>query len=193
MKIKKTIIIVIGVLFVLDLYCAVLGRLHLTVINKKGEPIKGVRVTLQSTKISTSVYKITTDKKGLAIQIGLRNHVFVVTLEKQGYRKYQTHIKIPAGLVQKEIITLKTNEEVIEEQEAKDPHAQAINNFNKAVPLIKEKKYEEALVFLKKSIALDDTIIQSYYYLGVCYYEMEENEAAIEPLKKVIELKEDLT
>jgi tetratricopeptide (TPR) repeat protein len=159
------------------------------VVDSKGKPVPGVKVTLTDTQAPSTVFTLTTNKKGAAIRSGLENHVFRVNLEKEGYQPIIKEVKIPAGPVRDEKFVLLTREEAIKKMQAGDPHARAARLFNEAVPLIQQKKYHEAVEILKKSASLDDTLYQSHYYLGVFYYEQEKYKEAAAPLEKVIELK----
>ena len=116
-----------------------------------------------------------------------------MTLEKEDYLVLKKKIKITAGRVSEDKITLLTREEAIKQKEASDPHAQAVSEFKKGGDFIKEKNYEKALEALKKSISLDDSIYESHFFSAVVYYEMGKYKEAIEPLMKVIALKEDYT
>ena len=184
-------IIIIGILITFDLYGTVFGQLRLIVVNSEGKPIPDVNVTLEDIEITNITFKLVTNKKGLAFKSGLQNHVFLVTFEKENYLTIQKKIKIPGGRLKKEKITLLTREEASKQKEASDPHAQAVSAFERAASFIKEKKYDEALEALKKSISLDDSIFHSHYYSGVVYYELGKYKEAIEPLMKVIALQED--
>lgn len=184
-------IIIIGILITFNLYGSVFGQLRLIVVNSEGKPIPDVKVTLEDTQNTDITFKLVTNKKGLVFKTGLQNHLFLVTLEKENYLTIQKKIKIPTGRLREEKITLLTTGEAMIEQVASDPHSQAVSEFNRAASLIKEKKYDEALEALKKSISLDDTIFQSHYFKGVVYYEMGKYKEAIEPLMKVITLQDD--
>ncbi len=193
MKANKICIIfmMIATLIAVDLYSAPLGKLRITVLDSKGKPVAGVKVTIKDTVDKDLVFSVTTDKIGIAIQVGLQNHVFQVTLEKEGYRSIVKNIKIPVGLLMEERITISTVEEGLRQQEASDPHAQAIQAFNEATSLIREKKFVEATVALNKSIALDTTVYLAYYYLGVIYFEQGKFQEAVEPLTRVTTLNPD--
>jgi tetratricopeptide (TPR) repeat protein len=191
MKVKPIIILIITVSLAASLYSVVLGKLRMKVVDSKGNPIAGVKITLLSTRVSTMEFKITTDKKGIALQNGLLNHVFTVTLEKDGYQTVKKNVKIPAGLLQREYITMHSAVEVRKEYLDNDPHSQAINSFNKAASLINEKKYQEALEPLNHSVSLDDTLFQAHYYLGYVYFELGEYQEALQSLSKVLEIKEN--
>jgi tetratricopeptide (TPR) repeat protein len=100
-------------------------------------------------------------------------------------------VKIPAGLLQEEEITLSTTEESLQKAAANDPRSQAIDIFNKAAGFINEKKYDEALDALKKSKELDPSIYQTHFYMGVVLFEKGNYKEAIQPLLDAIELKND--
>ncbi len=191
MKVKPIIILIIAVSIVAALYSAVLSKLRMKVVDSKGDPIAGVKITLQSTRVSTMRYNITTGKKGIALKNGLLNHVFTVTLEKEGYQTVKKNVKMPAGLLQKEYVTMYTTKEVRQKHLANDPHALAINAFNNAASLINAGKYREALQHLKHSVSLDDTLFQAHYYIGYVYFEMGKYREALQPLLKALELKEN--
>lgn len=185
--------IVIGILITFDLYGTAFGQLKFIVVNSQGKPIPGVNVTLEDREITNITFKLVSNKKGVVFKTGLQNHVFLVTFEKENYLTIQKQIKIPAGRLKEEKITLLTGEEASKQTQASDPHGQAVSAFDRAASFIKEKKYVEALEALKKSISLDDSIYQSHYFSGVVYYEMGKYKEAIEPLMKVIALKEGYT
>jgi len=190
MKTKKISIIfmMIAALIVFDLYGAPMGKLRVTVLDSTGKPVAGVKVTIQDTVDKDLVFTITTDKSGIAVQVGLQNHVVQVTLEKEGYRSIVKNIKIPVGLLVEERFTISTMEEGLQQQEAGDPHVQAVHAFNQAASLIREKKFAEAAAALNKSIALDNTDYLAHYYLGVIYFEQGKFQEAVEPLTKATTL-----
>lgn len=191
MKPKIIIFIIVIFLFTPGLYSGVLGKLKISVIDSKGEPIPGVKITLVDTQTKTNRFTLTTKKNGVAIKNGINNHVFDVTLEKEGYQPYVTQMRVPPGDIRAEEVTLKTTEEVIREREKNDPHAQAVKAFNEAASLMKEKKYEKAVELLKKSISLDENIYQAHYYNGVILYELGKYKEAVEALNKVLVIKRD--
>jgi superkiller protein 3 len=191
MKAKKIAVSIVVLAAAAVIYGAVLGKLRVQVLDSRGKPVPGVKVTLQSTRVSTVVFNITTRKNGVAVQTGLQNHVFIVTLEKEGYQTVKKNVKIPAGLLQKEEITMYTAKEALEQSIANDPRAQAVNAFNKAAAFINEKKYDEALEPLKEAVSLDDSIHQAHYYLGFIYFEKGKYQESFQSLLKVVELDEE--
>lgn len=191
MKPKIIILIIIVFLFTPILYSDVLGKLKILVIDSNGKPVPGVKITLTDTQTKSNTFTLTTKKTGIAIKNGINNHIFDVTLEKEGYQPCITQMRVPPGEIREEEVTLKTTEEVIKEREEKDPHAKAVKAFNEAASLMKEKKYEEALELVRKSISLDENIYQSHYYNGVILYELGKYKEAVEALNKVLVIKRD--
>ena len=150
MKLKIIIFIIIIFLFIPGLYSDVLGKLKISVIDSKGEPIPGVKITLVDTQIKSNTFTLTTKKNGVAIKNGINNHVFDVTLEKEGYQRCMTQMRVPPGDIREEEVTLKTTEEVIQEREENDPRAQAVKAFNEAASFLKEKKKRKGPGIIKK-------------------------------------------
>jgi tetratricopeptide (TPR) repeat protein len=190
-KAKKIAVLTVVLAAAFAIYGAVLGKLRVLVLDSGGKPIPGVKITIQSTRVSTVVFKITTKKNGVAVQTGLQNHVFIVTLEKEGYQTAKQNVKIPAGLLQKEEVTMYTAKEALEQSIANDPRAQAVIAFNKAAGLINQRKYDEALELLEEAISLDDSIHQAHYYLGFIYFEKGKYQESLQSLLKVVELDEE--
>lgn len=173
------------------IYSGTLGKIRIKVKDSKGNALSGVSITLVSQRTKTFVFKIKTKKSGIAVQVGLQNHVFLVTVEKEGYRTLKKKVKIPAGLMQKEEFTLISNEEAQEKQIANDPRSQAVNAYNQAVFHIKEKQYDDALVNFKKALQLDAGLNQAHFYIGVALYEKKQYKEAEAPLLKALSLNEE--
>lgn len=178
--------LLLTLILTLPLMSAIRGKVRIFVTDSKGNPIPSVKITLVSMKTSVVKHEIYTNKKGIAIHGSLENHVFEFTFEKEGYQPQKKMVKIPAGLLIKEDITLYTQEEAIMQIEAKDPHARAINKYNQAVYLLKEENYNKALALLKESISLDDTIHQAHYETGKIYYRQEKYDEAVKHADEAI-------
>ncbi|NIM58453.1 MAG: tetratricopeptide repeat protein [Candidatus Aminicenantes bacterium] len=193
MKHQKIIrhFLVVMILFTLPLIGAVRGKVRVFITDSKGKPIEGVKVTLISQRTSVVKHVIYSNKRGMATHGSLENHIFEFTFEKEGYQPQKKMIKIPAGLLEKDNITLYTKEEVVMQMQAKDPYAQAINKYNQAAIFLKKEDYEKALELLKESISLDDTIHQAHYEISRLYYLQEAYEDAINHAKEAIFLEEN--
>jgi len=167
------------------------GKIRISVKNSKGDPIPEVKITLISTQIPTIKYVIITNERGIAVHGALENHFFEFTFEKEGYQALKKTIKIPARELAEEEIVLLTQEEVINIENATDPHAKAINKFNQAVLFLKDNEYTQALPFLAESIALDDTIYQSHMEIARIFYMQGSYQEAIDHLNRVISLNKE--
>jgi tetratricopeptide (TPR) repeat protein len=182
--------LIILILFTLPLISAVRGKVRIYITDSKGNPIEGVKVSLVSQRTSVVKHVIYTNKRGMATHGSLENHVFEFTFEKEGYQPQKKKIKIRAGLLEKDDITLYLVEEAIMQMESKDPYAQAINKYNQAAIFLKNEDYEKALELLKESISLDDSISQAHYEISRVYYLQEKYEKAIKHAKEAIFLEE---
>jgi tetratricopeptide (TPR) repeat protein len=191
MKQKIIIFTIIIFLYIPGLHSEVLGKLKISVIDSNGKPVPGVKITLVDTQTKSNTFILITKKNGVAIKNGINNHIFDVTLEKEGYQPCKTQMRVPPGDIWKEEVTLKTTEEVIKEREKTDPHAQAVKALNEAASFMEEKRYEKALELLKKSISLDENIYQAHYYSGVILYELGKYKEAVKALNKVLVIKRD--
>jgi tetratricopeptide (TPR) repeat protein len=180
-------------IFVLSLpvMSAVRGKVRVYVTDSQGKPLPGVKITLVSMRSSIIKHEIATNERGIATHASLENHNFEFTIEKEGYQTQKRMVKIPAGLLKKEDITLYTIEETIMQMESKDPYAQAINKYNQAVVFIKKEDYERALTLLEESISLDETIPQPHYEIGKILFTQEEYQEAIKSIEEAILLDEE--
>ncbi|UCC38693.1 MAG: tetratricopeptide repeat protein [Candidatus Aminicenantes bacterium] len=183
--------LIIMILFTLPVIGAIRGKVRIFLTDSKGKPIEGVKVTLESQRTSVIKYVIYSNKRGMATHGSLENHIFEFTFEKEGYQPRKKMIKIPAGLLKKDNITLYTVEETVMQMEAKDPYAQAINKYNQAAIFLKKEDYEKALELLKESISLDDTIHQAHSEISRLYYLQKRYEDAIKHAKEAIFLEEN--
>ena len=191
MVLKWLVFLTLFTLILLPVQGIIRGKLLVRVVDSQGEPIEGVKINLVSQKTSTSTYTIYTNAKGVATHGSLENHVFALTLEKDGYQPLKKFTKIPAGLLKKEKFTMLTQEEAIHKLEADDPHAQAINKYNQAVFYIKKEENQKALKLLKESISLDSSIYQSHYEIATLYFMQENYEKSISHLQQAIALDEE--
>ncbi|MGD8538824.1 MAG: tetratricopeptide repeat protein [Candidatus Aminicenantes bacterium] len=192
MKHEKIIrhFLVIMILITLPLMSAVRGKVRIYIADSKGNPIEGVKVTLVSQRTSTVTHVIYSNSRGMATHGSLENHIFEFTYEKEGYQPLKKMMKIRAGLLEKDDITLYTVDEAIMQLESKDPYAQAINKYNQAAIFLKDEDYDKALELLKESISLDDSIYQAHYEISRLYYIQEDFEKAIKHAKEAIFLEE---
>ena len=81
-----------------------------------------------------------------------------------------------------------------EKEEAAKPsptELEAIKELNKATELMHKHEDKEAIVFLKKAIALNPELSEAYYNLGISYERLGDHKDAIEMLERAIELSPD--
>ncbi len=174
-----------GLLWSLDV-----GKLRLVVNDSKGKTIDEANVTLRDTMDPVAkLITAKTKKNGVLVLNGLKNHVWEITVEKEGYTPSRKNVKIPAGLLLDEEMVLATTEETMQKMAANDPRGQAINEFNLAATKLNEKDYDGALEHLTKSISIDPNIFQAHFYSAVAYFEKADYNESIKSLNKAQELK----
>jgi len=137
------------------------GRISVKVLNKQGQPIPGVKVSLRRTDRNWNK-DLSGDKKGLFLQVGLEPKDYIMTVSAQGFVEQQVPVKVPLADVIIKNITLLTSEEHRAQVVATggtpgtDDAGQMLDAegreaFNTAIPLYNEGKYEEALPLVEKS------------------------------------------
>ena len=167
------------------------GKVRIFVTDVKGNPIPGVKVTLVSQKSAVIKHELLTNDKGLAIHGSLENHVFEFTFEKEGYLTQTKMIKIPLGLLHREDIVLRTQEDLAGEMEAKDPRARAIKLYNEGAALLLTEEYEKALELFKESMTLDGSVYQAPYEAGRACFMLGRLDEAAAYAEKALSLKPD--
>jgi len=164
------------------------GKLLITVTDSQGKPLANVTITIHDTQLVNFKKILHTNKKGSATHGALVNHLFHLTVELAGYQTQMLTIQIPAYELHQETVVLRTNEEVIAEAEANDPHAQAVNRFNRAVEYLNQGDADQAIPLLEESLKLDNTIHQTWLEMGKIYFIREKYAEARQHLLKAVEL-----
>jgi tetratricopeptide (TPR) repeat protein len=83
-------------------------------------------------------------------------------------------------------------QEVMQGEDSPSPtEMEAIKQHNEGTKLMLDKKHQEAIVFLKKAIALNPEFSEAYYNLGLSYERLGEYKDSIKNLKEAIRLSPD--
>lgn len=84
------------------------------------------------------------------------------------------------------------SQEVKQEEESSSPaEMEAIKQHQEGTKLMLEKKYQEAVEFLKKALTLNPEFSEAYYNLGLSYERLGEYNDAIENLNEAIKRSPD--
>lgn len=159
------------------------GRLIGTVKDETGQPLKDVKLTLQSINFNFNL-ETESDAKGDWTFFGFGKDQFKITAQKEGYVGFE-YVQALSGInknAQLDIVLIK-------EIKAKAPEVDkaAGEKVKKGNELYKEGKYAEALPLFQNFIKENPKQFQVGINLGNCYIQLKEYENAIDAFKKVLE------
>jgi tetratricopeptide (TPR) repeat protein len=170
-------------LFFMRLSPAAKGGIKGRISDSQTIPIAGVTVTIISVEYPSEQHKLTTNKKGEFIQVGLEPGFYKIRCEKEGYQSAEGQLKIPINEIIEKDFILSTVTEPMKVQEG--PEKKALRQANK---LFQEGKYREALAAYKEAAAQapEDAIIQ--YNIGVTLMATDQVNEAIIAFKRTVEI-----
>lgn len=186
-KNKKGIIFLLGILFMTyPLWPQVRGKIQGTVIDKQGNPLSQVQITVVSQKTSTRNYSLTTDQNGEFVQVGIYPGNYQVKFEKPGYAPASKSVKVSLGEATRLSITMEKISEA-----AKKNLSKADQVFVEGNNLYKKEKYEESVQKFEKAAELNPSQWRYHFNLGLAYKKMEKIDDAIQAFQKAVELNPD--
>jgi tetratricopeptide (TPR) repeat protein len=179
----KIVTLLIFFLFSSRLFPAIKGGIKGKIVDSQTNPIAGVTVTIISVDYPSEQHKLTTNKKGEFIQIGLDPGFYQVRCEKEAYKPTEAQVKVSINEIAEKDFILSAGVETrnIEEIPGK-------KELRQANMLFQEGKYEDALAAYQKAAAQapKDAVIQ--YNIGVTLMAMDRVDEAIDAFKKTIEV-----
>jgi len=163
------------------------GKIVGKVTDKKGNPLKGVKVKITSTKTLSIHFEIKTDKKGNFTQVGLYPGYYIVQFEKPGYLTITKEVKVSIDEATWLSVKMESTDEYIEKKLS--PANKAFMEGNK---YFNESKFEEAIEKYKQAIELgsgqESYLFLYYFNLGLAYKKVNRIQEAIESFLKCVEL-----
>lgn len=173
--------LVVVLLFVLPLQSSVLNSVRGKITDKAtGDPIPGVKITLT---IGAAEYSTTTDAKGGFYKSGLKNGVYKVKYEKEGYIPAMTSVRL--SISEKRDISVKLEVMAV----VAKPKEKSL--LRKGVEKLNAQNYPEAIEILTKAIENTPENPLLYYYRGFSLDKTGEPDKALADYKKSLELKPD--
>ena len=188
------------------------GRLRGVVTDNEGNPIPDVKVKLFHVK-SGGGFEISTNEKGEWTASWLRNGLWYIDFEKEGFlpRRISLHIyelrknedveltlkRARAPLVPKELLEKldkgnqyfdegKYDEAIQEFQRILDQRPQFYQiNINIGNTYMKKEDYETALIYFQKVLDKDPSNAEALISSGNCYVELKNYQKAIEIFKQI--------
>jgi tetratricopeptide (TPR) repeat protein len=147
-----------------------------------GEPILKAKITFVSAKSANIKLVSHSDKKGHFYRGGLTLGIYQITVEKENYMPSQSTVRASLGDAAKIEIKLKP---------FKGPPPITKKISTKAVSLLNEGKYKEAIEKFTEAITEDPENPIFYYYRGVAFEKTGDLDKAMEDYQKSVELKPD--
>jgi len=147
-----------------------------------GDPILKAKITFVSAKSASIRLVSHSDKKGHFYRGGLTIGFYQITVEKENYIPTQSTVRVPLGDTAKIEIKLKPYKGL-------PPVTKKISG--KAVSLLNEGKYEEAIEKFTEAITEDPENPVFYYYRGAAFEKTGDLDKSMEDYQKSVELKPD--
>jgi tetratricopeptide (TPR) repeat protein len=177
------LILLASLFFPLRVFPVVKGGLKGKITDDKNNPISNVSVTIISVEYPSQQYKLTTNKKGEFIQIGLDPGYYLMRCEKEAYQPKEEQIRVPINQIVEKDITLnaETGQMGVEEI----PGRKELREANK---LYQEGKYEEALAAYQQAAvqAPEEATVQ--FNIGVTFMALGKVEDAAASFKKTLQI-----
>ncbi len=145
---------------------------------ESGEPIPGVTITLT---IGSFKHTTKTDKKGSFYKSGLKNGIYNVKFEKEGYIPAISNFRM--GISDKRDLSV-----ALKKLKVVEPVKKKKSKSNIGAEMLNAKKYPEAIKVLTKAIAETPENPLIYYYRGFALDKTGEQDKALADYKKSIEL-----
>jgi len=170
------------------------GQVKGKVVDDKGQPVEGAKISIMNVEMSGRKLETKTNKKGEFIQIGLQPGKYTITAEKGTLT--QTH-DVQVHLDMAEVnFTLAAGQgggQISKEDAAKQQAQNAAirKSFDDGVALTNEGKSEEAIAKFNEVIAAAPKCAECYANIATVYGRMKDYDKAEAAFKKAIEVKPD--
>lgn len=191
-KISKLpfILLVIYVFSSAALFSSTLSTLKGYVKEKEaGNFIAKVKVKISSARTKTNVYDLSTNKKGYFYKTGLRNGVYRVLFEKEGYVPYGTTVRLRVGKTEELNIKLEVIKKSVTETDKVSQ--ESVKLANQGIKMVQAGKYEEAIAKLSTAIEKSGDNFLLYYNRAIAFERKGDIQDAVNDYEKSLELKPD--
>ena len=171
------------------LSAAAQGMITGTVVDVKGQPVEGAKITMEQTDGVTRKFETKSDKKGEFIQIGLQSSSFKVTAEsKDGIAIANTRVS-QRGPSRIRLVIGAGGPGGDPALAAKT--AELRKTFDEGVALSRAGKYDESIESFNKSVAINPNCQDCFYNIGFAYAQKKDYDKAEENYKKALAVKPD--
>lgn len=164
------------------------GMLKGTVLDEKGAPVEGAKVSIAQNGGTGRKFETKTDKKGEFIQIGLPSGSYAVMAEKEKLASAPATINASSGRPAevKLVVTAAAGANTKASQEA----ALALKKtFEEGVALSNQGKHDEAIAKFQAGIGMNANCSDCYNNIGFSYMQLKDYPKAEEAYKKSSEIR----
>ena len=185
-----TCAVLMTVAMVLPASAQTTGMLRGKVVDAKGQPVEGARVTIEFKDGISRTYNVKSNKKGEYTQIGLPPGNYKVTAEKEkvGIQAFEARVKLGETLE----VNFKLDPAGGGPSKEDTAKAAAIKKeFEDGVALSRSGDFDGALAKFNAAIAIVPSCFDCYYNIGYSQSQKKDWVKAEEAFKKAIEFKPD--
>ena len=165
------------------------GMLQGVVVDEKGQPVEGAKITIEQTEGVNRKFETKTDKKGTFIQIGLQSAPYKVTAEKDkltATANTRVSARGPANVRLALGAGGAGNDPAVAAKTAELKKA-----FEDGVQLSRDGKYDESVEAFNRALAINPKCQDCYYNIGFAYSQKKDYEKAEASFKQALEVKPD--
>ncbi|NIM57349.1 MAG: tetratricopeptide repeat protein [Candidatus Aminicenantes bacterium] len=159
------------------------GRISGTVVDEKGQPLEGVLIVAESLEYETKLQGYS-DKKGRFAVAGMGTGNWRITATKKGYTSSYIN-KYVRQLRKSPPITFKLKK--LTEFAPRMSDEESFELFDKGNLLLKEEKYDEALVVFEEFVLKYPEIYHTHLNIGTCYLKKGELDKAEAEFKLILD------
>lgn len=152
---------------------------------KTGEVIAKAKIILVYSKSDAMRYELQTDKKGYYYKGGLTPGYYKATIEKEGFLPTSSTVRVRLA----DTVQIDFELKILESTVSQIP--KAMKKAKKAMKLLEEGKYEDAVREFSEGISHDQSNPMLYFYRGLSQENSGNIDGALADYQKAIELKPD--
>lgn len=166
------------------------GMVRGTVVDDKGQPVEGAKVTIELVGGTGRRYETKSDKKGQYMQIGLVSGPWKVVAEKDKVASPPAELQVRANQTQTANLVLgMASAAAAGEAAAKAAALKKL--FEEGVALSSSGKHDEAIAKFTEGTTISPGCFDCYNNIGFSYSQMKEWDKAEAAYKKSTEIKAD--
>jgi outer membrane protein assembly factor BamD (BamD/ComL family) len=146
------------------------GMIKGKVVDSANQVVEGATVILETKDTGARRFKVTTNKKGEYIQIGLQPGTWTVTASKEGVGEFATEVRISLGAAEQVDITLAKGGAgggMSKEEAAKQETMQKA--FNEGIAATQAGKLDEAIAKFSEAKAVNPDCYACQFNIGLSY------------------------